>query len=377
MPLRARLAPSLLALALLPVGSAAQTESTPRRLGPPVASYDGDFSAVSGARELRDGRVLVTDFREPALYVVDLRRGTVTKLGRTGSGPNEYRQPGGIYAGLGDTSLVLDRGQPRVLVVSPAGEIVGMRSIELRGTSSSSDEDVDRQRVDSRGFAYFNGQNSALALARTGRQDSTPVLKLDVARQVLDTIARLRPQEMRILSAEGNTIISRTVLFSPADGWGVAPDGRIAVVRAAPYRVEWIGGDGRVVQGPSQAFAAVPVTQADRDAVEAQSAGTSGVARLGSSVTTTAQVKGRLFAESKPPFSPDEIIVAPDGRVFVGRSLPANANRTVYDIFDSRGMRTDRIELPARSRIIGFGPSSIYVSERDADDLPTLRKYAM
>jgi hypothetical protein len=49
----------------------------------------------------------------------------------------------------------------------------------------------------------------------------------------------------------------------------------------------------------------------------------------------------------------------------------------VYDVFDGRGVRIDRVELPARSRVVGFGRGAVYVSERDADDLPHLRKYAL
>lgn len=366
----------------LPAGGAAQTEPAPRRLGAATGTYEGDLSAVSGARELPDGRVLLTDFREPAIYLVDLRRGAATKLGRVGSGPNEYRQPGGIYQGPGDTLFVLDRGQPRVLLVSAAGQIVGMRSVELRGTSSASDRDVDFKRVDSRALAYFTGERSLRSLVRGESPQPTPLLRLEPASQRMDTVATLRPPETRILGAEGNMIRSRTVIFSLQDGWGVAPDGRVAVVRASPYRVDWIGADGRVMRGPEIPFRALPVTAADQEAF-AERLGSSmgiggiGVAGRGERIATPATSGGTLFADTKPPFDPEEIIVSPDGRVFVGRYLPANAQRVVYDVFDARGERTDRIELPVRSRIIGFGPSALYVAERDADDLPRLRKYPL
>lgn len=333
---------------------------------------------MSGARELPDGRVLLTDFREPAVYVVDLRRRTRTKLGRTGAGPNEYRQPGGIYSGPGDTLFVLDRGQPRVLLVNSAGAIVGMRSVELRGTSSSSDQDLDFKRVDANARAYFAGERSLRSLARGEAPQPTPLLRLEPASQRLDTVTTLQPPETRILSAEGNMIRSRTVVFSPQDGWGLAPDGRVAVVRAQPYRIEWISPDGRVTRGPEVAFQAVPVTDADREAFEEQlGSGSPGVAQRGQRVATTATSSATLFAATKPPFNHEEVVVAPDGRVFVMRYLPANAKRVVYDVFDERGARADRIELPERSRIIGFGANAIYVAERDADDLPTLRKYKL
>lgn len=366
------------ALIATPFTAFAQSDPTPRRLAAPEASFAGDFSAMSGARELPDGRVLLTDFREPAVYVIDLRRRTRTKLGRTGSGPGEYRQPGGIYSGPSDTLFVLDRGQPRVLLVNAAGAIVGMRSVELRGTSSSSDQDLDFKRVDAKARAYFAGESSLRSLVRGDGPQPTPLLRLEPASQRLDTITTLQPPETRIISAERNMIRSRTVVFSPQDGWGLAPDGRVAVVRARPYRVEWIHPDGRVTRGPEIGVQAVPVTDADREAFEEQRAARSpGVAQMGQRIATTAPSGGTLFAPTKPPFDHEQIIVSPDGRVFVMRYRPAGSKEVVYDVFDERGARTDRIELPERSRIIGFGPNAIYVAERNADDLPTLRKYRL
>lgn len=377
MMLRQCAVPTLLSFALLSSSGSAQPPMTPRRLGPPALPFDGTFSTISGARELPDGRVLVTDFRANALYVVDPRRGSMTTLGRNGSGPDDYSRPGGIYSGPGDTLLVIDRGRPNALVVTPAGEFIGMRSIALRNHISLSYRDVDRQRVDARGFVYFTGSTSMRTLARTGRQDSIPLLKLDPVRQTLDTIARLRPPDARILSVQEQAVQFRTVLLSPADGWGVAPDGRVAVVRAVPYGVDWIGTDGRMSQGPSHTVDAVPVTEADRVAAASQRlAGQNGARPSGGMTGVKPSTSGLLFAETKPAFDPDDIIVAPDGRVFVGRHLPADAEHVLYDVFDGRGVRVDQIELPARSRIIGFGAKAIFVAERDDEGRALLRRYA-
>lgn len=369
--------PALLAVTLLSASAPAQTQTSPRPLGPPDARFSATFSTISGARELPDGRVLVTDFRASALYLIDLRRGTTTTLGRSGSGPDDYRRPGGIYSGPGDTLLVVDRGRPQAIVVTPAGELIGMRSIAFRNHISLSNRDVDRQRVNARGFVYFTGSTSMRTLARTGRQDSIPLLKLDPVRQALDTIARLRPPDARILSVQEKAVQFRTVLLSPADGWGVAADGRVAVVRAVPYRVDWIGTDGRMIQGPSPTVDAVPVTEADRVAAASQRlAGQNGATPSGGMTGVKPSTSGLLFAETKPAFDPDDIIVAPDGRVFVGRHLPADAEHVLYDVFDGRGVRVDQIELPARSRIIGFGAKAIFVAERDDEGRALLRRYA-
>ena len=69
--------------------------------------------------------------------------------------------------------------------------------------------------------------------------------------------------------------------------------------------------------------------------------------------------------------------MAPDNRVWVTRYMPANAKQVVYDVFDPRGARVDRVMFPARAHVVGFGPKSVYVAELDEDDLPHLRKLSL
>jgi hypothetical protein len=330
---------------------------------------------MSGVRELPDGRLLLSDFREPALWVVDLRAGTSERLGRSGDGPGEYRQPGGIYAGRADTSLVLDRGTSRVLLVTPDGRIAGSRAIGVRGTTVASSADQDLQRLDASGTGYFVDPQAAFGSLRAGRpSDSVSLWRYDAARQRADTVGMLREPERRLISAAGNVVRTRTVLFSPADGWGVAASGRVALIRAAPYRVDWVEPDGRVTRGPVTAHSVVQVTAADRERVAGrrETIGTAAPGSVSGSTNTEP-----LFADTKPVFKRDDIIVSPEGHVWVGRQLPASTRQEVYDVFDHRGMRIDRVELPAGSRVIGFGKGAVYVSESDQDDLPHLRRYSL
>ena len=81
------------------------------------------------------------------------------------------------------------------------------------------------------------------------------------------------------------------------------------------------------------------------------------------------------YASVKPAFEPDGIVAAPDGRIWVSRSMPAKSKQVVYDVFDRRGARVDRIAFSANSRVVGFGKSAVFVAELDADDVPRIRKY--
>lgn len=157
---------------------------------------------------------------------------------------------------------------------------------------------------------------------------------------------------------------TRSVIGSPEDGWGVAADGRVAVVRAQPYRVDWYSPSGVETKGPVYRYDVLPMTQADKDAFVARVSSSGGAASVGTA--GGASSSGRpapMFADTKPPFEPEEIIVSPAGRVWVRRTTPIAVTALTYDVFDSRGTRVDRIELPQGSRIVGFGASAIYVRQ--------------
>jgi hypothetical protein len=182
--------------------------------------------------------------------------------------------------------------------------------------------------------------------------------------------------------------ITNVVVGSPEDTWGIAPDGRVAVVRASPYRVEWIAPNGSVTRGPIIAHEAIPYTLAEKQQVAAERAAHAPKVGMSSGAggadggnapkpVATSDPSAMLFAPNKPPFEPDgEVIVSPEGQVWIARNLPMGAAKTIYDVFDGRGDRVDRIELPPSSRVVGFGQGSIYVAER-SDRAVALRKYKL
>ena len=120
---------SILALAGAAGGTSAQD---PIALQPAAALGDAPFTLIRGVHELPDGRVLIADQRENALWVVDLARGTRERVGREGAGPDEYRNPVGIWPFRGDSVILEDLGNGRLSFWGPAlrmGRTVPMFSI--------------------------------------------------------------------------------------------------------------------------------------------------------------------------------------------------------------------------------------------------------
>src|SRR5688572_20397207 len=86
------------------------------KLQPPDARLETGFTGITSIRELSDGRILVTDPRDLQLVVADLKTGDVKQVSRRGGGPGEYGMAGLVYAIAGDSSLMSDFMQRRVLL---------------------------------------------------------------------------------------------------------------------------------------------------------------------------------------------------------------------------------------------------------------------
>src|SRR5688500_2183971 len=116
---------SVLAATLATAGAAASLfaaqEPPVRTISKLDIEYAEPFSCIGGLRELSNGRVIVGDPREKTLALIDLRSGTVTKIGREGQGPSEWGVPGNLLAAAGDTTLLWDQGNRRFLVIHPDG----------------------------------------------------------------------------------------------------------------------------------------------------------------------------------------------------------------------------------------------------------------
>lgn len=371
-----RLLAFVLAAAALPW---AASEPQARKAVQAPMRLDGALAHVSAAAELPDGRIVVSDVRAPAVWLIDPATGGMARLGSAGVNADQYVQPGGLYGGTGGGLLLLDRAQLRVMAIDPAGTFASSYSIAIKGTTMSTSDDADQQRLDARGYAYFSDRGASLSRRARGESAETvPLLRFDPVSQASVPVAELGQPETRFADRGGGLTVSRAVIGSPADGWGVAPDGSVAIVRGSPYRVDWIGPGGAVTKGPVIEVDPIPMTDADKAAFTSTAGGG---ASVGARATTGGGDAGGLsglepeFAATKAPFAPADVVVSPDRQVWVQRSRPAGATTVIYDVFDRRGRRIDRLEFPDGNRVVGFGRGVVYVRQQTAGGTTTLGRF--
>jgi len=353
------------------------------RLTTPSAVVSHEFTQIRGVRELADGRLLVSDRLEPAVYLVDLSAGRLTRIGREGSGPEEYRMPSTLLPLPGDSTLLADEATSRFMILGPDLKVHRSLSTQRAGMVYTPwPRAIDRQ-----GRVYF--QVPAWAAGPAGFADeSVHVARMDLRGGKVDTLARVRrPTE------PARKFGLPYVGFAAQDVWQAAPDGRIAVVRSSDYHVEWLEPGGAVTRGPAVVFAAVPVTERDkvdymRTFLENTSMGgrgsgstnPTGLSPVPDEMLAFDKVKQMAaqnpFAKTKPPFTELTPRVGPDQSLWVERSLAAGAPR-LFDVFDAAGRLVLRVTLPAGRRLLAVGRVGIYLAAVNSDGVETLERYQL
>lgn len=352
---------ALLFLLFLPVAPVRGQEGEIPTLTPDrVFSAEG-FSRVRGVQKLPDGRVLVADQTEEALYRVDFQCQERTMLGSRGQGPGEYRGPTGLHPFRGDSLLRVDIQNGRFAIVSPDG-VIG-RTEPLFGRDITVPEGSDQ-----RGNRYWDEVTALRIQKRTNLSaDTAPIIRYDPAKEGFDTLAYLTIPGPRNPNA-----------FPAWDDWAVGPGGRVAIVRnQGEYRLDWVIPDGTILQGtPVQDYRPLRVTNNDERAVQEGRGGASrGASRMGSQPTRrppTVDIPGKF-----PPAKLGRIWVTWDGRAIVERHQHLDEQKPLFDLFDDAGRRIRSFRLPEARQIVGTGPSGIFVVREDEVGLLWLEQYSL
>ena len=379
-----------------------------RQLGKAETEFADPFTQIAAVRELKNGRVLVADPRDKVVQLVDFKSGSATKVGREGQGPGEYSMPMALVALPGDSSGIFDPLNQRYLLVGPDGKPGGFLSTRPEG-----DEDARREAgaanregpmfrmggmsmtpprgTDAAGNLYVAGSPLSMGPDGPVAADSVPLQRFNRAKKSYETIAYLRvPKNNSQISGGAGRMevrIGGANPFAARDEWAVAPDGRLAIVHAADYRVEWIAPNGQRSTGPAVPYSKTKLTDKHKkwwQETQRRRAVGMMITNNNGRMSATAAPASAMPAEERtdwpeylPPFMTNAAQVAPNGELWVLRATASEDIAPTYDIFDSSGKLTARLELPKRSRVVGFGTGTVYVARYDEDDLQYLQRYRL
>ena len=364
-------------------------------LSKPQVELADPFSSLAGVRELRDGRVIAIDSRDKVISVVNFRAGTATTIGREGSGPKEYGVPSRIFALPGDSSAVFDAGNRRYIVVTPDADMGDFLFEHNPGAGRESPMMLLRNATaaDAPGNLYVQG--SAVAQINEGLRffDSVSIERFDRKTGHRDTVAYV-PADAEVSrnmvqakskaagpSAPGRQAAIMQAVAGPPfhtrDQWAVATDGRVAIVRVEPYRVDMVEPNGTRRRGAPIAHERVRVTDAHKEEWREEARARIAAALPGSGREAQSEFpEPATWPEVLPPFLDNAVSFAPDGLVWIRRTAPAGSPPT-FDLVDREGKLARRVVLPKRAQLIAFGAGSVYVARVDDDGLQYLQRYAL
>ncbi|HEX6260364.1 MAG TPA: hypothetical protein VFZ51_06890, partial [Woeseiaceae bacterium] len=317
------------------------------------------------------------DNDERAVFVFDWTSREVTRIGRPGDGPGEYRSPAQLVALSADSTLLtdgqtgkwflmyrdriittLDRNQPlpRFVGASPAGADNAGRMLVLHGSH------------------FQNVVGGVSGSGSINLADSLAVIVVDRHTSRPDTIARVRGPFLGATwvkaRAGGMTVnYQLTNPLAAGDKAILFPDGWIAIAIASPYHVAWLTPNSTIVRGRPLPHLKEPVDERVKRLAIDEAWGTSPQAPKFRSTDFPP------WPDVVPPFLREPLIALPDGRVAVKRTSLDPDSPIRYDIFDRRGSLSAVLRLPRNERLVGTGQHSVYVAVTDSDQNEHLRRH--
>jgi len=363
-----------------------QAQSVPMvSLDDPLYVEAEPFSQVRGVRELSDGRVLVSDWVEERVVLIDPSTSMTMPVGGVGRGPREYRLPAELIGLPGDSTLLVDMGNSRLAVIGPDGIIHRSFSTQQPTVPYG----MHPRGADDAGRLYFIIPRWARGAAPNAVDSAAPVARWDPIDGRVDTLLAVRGVTPRSdAGLPRSTLGLPYVPFSLQDGWRILADGGVVVIRAEGYSVEGITGEGGWWRGGSVPYRPVPVRGADKEAFVRRFLAMSpmsgrgpdgGMGHTPTDQMTEAAVAEIIatneFGDRLPPFDPALVWLAPDGELWVGRWMPAGEAQ-VYDVFDRAGRRRFQVQLGPARQVAGLGDRRLYVTQTDEDGLQVLELYA-
>ena len=389
----------ILAAGLISTAVPALAQNVPTRtLSKADAEYAEPFTQIAGLRELKDGRVIVIDPRDKTVQAVDLKTGTAVKLGREGSGPGEYGMPLRLLALPNDTSAVVDMLNNRLLLITPEAKVGGFVDLNVPAPAGRGDGRGGMMMIggqiptasDGKGRMYVQGVPFRMTENGPVTSDSVPMVRWDRASGKRDTLAWQRvAQGSSQVSGRGGRGTMQVRIgggppFSGADAMAVAPDGRVAIAHHDPYRVDFVNEAGQRTRGQPIKYDRIKVSEGHKEEWrERQKSATMMMmtnenGRRSASVGPNNNVQDpeNWGGEYMPPFlqTQNTLQFSSDGFLWVQRTGPAGQPPT-FDVIDRAGNLVQKVVLPKKARLLGFGNGTVYIARVDEDDLQYLQRH--
>jgi hypothetical protein len=297
--------------------------------------------------------VLVLDRKEQRLVVADFGTGIVVPIGRTGSGPREYRNAAALLALPGDSTLLADVENARWLLLDHADIVATLppTNLAIMQTFVTVPSGADRRgyvlskRLRGRNGGSQDSVDLILIERRTGRTEYVGALLARRAMPPARPTADGRIYRVPLVGGE------EALLFS--DGW-------VAIARIEPYRMDWRSPDGHWTHGAPLPFTPVHLDAREREAY----------------IHTHPWARNvPVWPETAPAFDVLPLLAAPNQLLAIARVASADHPEARYELVDRQGMLRGQLRLTGTDRLVGFGAAAAYIVTTDDDGIRRLQRH--
>ena len=243
---------------------------------------------------------------------------------------------------------------------------------------------------DAKGRMYMQGMPFRMTENGPVTADSVPMVRWNRASGKRDTLAWQRvPQGATQVSSRGGRgnmsfRVGAGAPFTGTDIMAVSLDGRVAVAHHDPYSVDFVNEAGQRTRGQPIKYDRIKVTEGHKQEWRERQRGATMMmvsndnGRRSASVgpNTNVQDPENWGDEYMPPFLQNQNTVqfSNDGFLWVQRTGPAGQPPT-YDVIDRAGNLVQKVVLPKKARLLGFGNGAVYIARVDEDDLQYIQKH--
>ena len=382
--LRARARRTLFAITAIVLGVAvarAQQATPPRwhgtidlTIGGEVADDDATFGSVSGLASDAAGRIYVADRQDHQIRVFSPTGTLVTRLGRMGSGPLEFKRLATIVIGPDRLLWARDEGNARMLAFDvsqipfrnvhtvPLTQFTGGSQLPI--TFEPDGTLVDETTLHDKTIDGFR----PLRLRRAMNGDVTRTDTLAIPAGAFAAVHKV--SQIQKDKAGREIGFAQSYVSQPyGAGWlrAYGPGGVRAEAMSSRYEIRIIAADGRLVRTLRRTVAPVPLSARER---------TVGEKSLQADVTALRLKRSSLpfgVPALKPPIS--QMMWTLDGQLWVERAI-ADGRPHEADVYDTNGRWIAVAEWPSAidpyaSRVAITGPTMVTVV-RDSSDVESV-----
>lgn len=347
---------------------------------------------IFGIHALADGRVFVNDAIRKRLLLFDSTLASATVIAGGPGAPNPYGSvPIVLVPGRDDTTLVLDAESVSFLVYDPGGKVARVMSLPKPSDAQIIMAYTGIASLDAQGRLVYRGVLPARppVAVKPGEPymaspppDSAPILRGHFDTRTVDTIGMVGIAVFKTRThADSTGRLVRTTVYDPlyrSDDWAVTSDGTVALVRSVDYHIDWVRPDGTRYSTPKMPFdwrrysesEKVALIDSMRTAMERNFRARMAAANNTKAVMPTMEfVSPNDMSDYPSTIKSGSVQADRDGNVWIPPTTTVDAapGRLVYDVVNTRGEVTRRVQLPVGRRLVGFGPHGVlYYSVSDS-----------